>query len=59
MPEELAGTAPGQLAAYAAQRSTHWRRQADLGDYHGETRNACHAISRTYDHLSAQLSALG
>jgi hypothetical protein len=59
LPEELAGTAPGQLAAYAAQRSTHWRRQADLGDYHGETRNACHAISRTYDHLSAQLSALG
>jgi len=59
LPDELTGAAAGQVAAYAAQRSAHWRRQADLGDYHGETRNACHAMSRSYDHLAAGSSHRG
>jgi GTPase SAR1 family protein len=51
----LPGASPRQLAAYARARSDHWRSEADLGPYHGDTREACFALSNTYSRISMLL----
>ena len=52
----LPGASSRQLADLAEARSAYWRKQADLGTYHGATRNACHVISNSYNHLRAVLA---
>lgn len=52
----MPGAPASVLADHAVARSAHWRRQADLGPYHSDTREACRAMSRTYNHLRLLLA---
>jgi hypothetical protein len=51
----LPGGSPAGLAAYAKERSGHWRDEAGLGRYDGDTLRACIALSNTYNRISTQL----